>query len=98
MHIFENSRAHMWRCMCSKLDCNNVHKYVNVILLFLQKILLNIAIYNYTFVNLSPISTVFGILVNTDIVDRTHDFGCHGIHFGGKICFTIVTKMGILLN
>ena len=42
--------------------------------------------------------TLFGILVNTDIVDSSRDFGCHGNHFGVKICVTIVTKMGILLN
>ena len=50
------------------------------------------------FSNLSPMFTIFGIPVNNDIVVRSHDFGCHGTHFGMKICVTIVTKMGILLH
>ena len=50
------------------------------------------------FANSSPIFTIFGILINNDTVDRSRDFGCHGHHFGGEICVTIVTKMCILLN
>ena len=65
---------------------------------FLQKMLLNKATCDCSFANSSPIFVIFGIVVNNDIVDRSHDFGCHGNHFGGKICFTIVTKMGILLH
>ena len=75
-----------------------VHRYVKARLLFLQKTLLNKAIYNCRFANLSQIFTIFGILVNNDIVYRSHDLGCYGTHFGGEICVTIVTKIGILLN
>ena len=75
-----------------------LHRYVNAILLFLQKMVLNKAIYNCSFANLSPIFILFGILVNKDIVDRSHDFGCSGNHFGRKVCVTIVTKMVLLLN
>ena len=39
-----------------------------------------------------------GILANTDIIDMSHGFGCHGNHFGEKLCVAIVTKLGILLN
>ena len=46
-----------------------------------------------SFANSSPIFTIFRTLVNNDIVDRSHDFGCHQNH-----CVTIGTKMGILLN
>ena len=28
----------------------------------------------------------------------SHDLGCHGHHFGGKLCVTIVAKIGILLD
>ena len=31
---------------------------------------------------LSPIFTIFSILVNNYIVHMLHDFGCHGNHFG----------------
>ena len=75
-----------------------VHRYVKALLLLLQKILLNKAIYNCRFANLSPIFTIFGILVNNDIVDRSHDFGCHENHFGGKICVTIVNDIIIDQN
>ena len=74
------------------------HRYVKAILPFLQKILLNRAIYNSCFANLSPIFTIFVILVNDDTVDRSYDYGSHGNYFGEKICVTIVTKMGILLH
>ena len=62
--------------------------------------LLNKETYDCSFANSSPIFTIFGIciLVNSDIVDRSHDFGWHGNHFGGEICVTIVTNVGILLN
>ena len=53
---------------------------------FVQKIL-NKAIYNCSFVSLSSMLTIFGIQVNNDIIDRSHDFGCHGDHFGRKICY-----------
>ena len=33
------------------------------------------------------------ILVNNDMFDMSHDFGCHGSHFGWKLCVTIVTKI-----
>ena len=72
--------------------------YVKATLPCLQNVLLNEATYDCSFANLSPIFTIFGIQVSNDIVDRSHDFGCHGNHFGGRICVTIVTKMGILLN
>ena len=65
---------------------------------FCKKILLNKAIYNCSFANLSSIFSIFGILVNNGIVDKSNDFRFHGNHFGGKICVTIVTKMCILLN
>ena len=58
----------------------------------------NIIKYCNSFVNSSSNFTIFGILVNNDNIDRSHDVGCHGKYFGGKICVTIVTKMGILLN
>ena len=74
-----------------------LHRYVKAILPFLQKIWLNKAIYNCRFANLCPIFTIFGILVNNDIIGRSNDFGCHGNHFGGKICVTIITKMGIYI-
>ena len=75
------------------------HRYVKATLPVLQKMLLNKATYDCSFANSSPIFIIFGILINNDIVDRSHDCGCHGNHFGGKICVTIiVTKMGILLN
>ena len=65
----------------------------------LQKILPNIkATYGCSFVNLRQIFTIFEILVNNDIVGRSHYFGCHGNHFGRKFCVTIVTKISILLN
>ena len=72
--------------------------YVKATLQFLQKMLLTKATYDRSFVNSSPIFTILGILVNNDIVDRSRDFGCHGNQFGGKMCVTMVTKMGILLN
>ena len=51
-----------------------------------------------SFANSSPIFTIFEILVNNDMVDRSHDFGYHGNHFDRKICVTLVTKMGKRLN
>ena len=62
---------------------------------FFQEMLLNKATYHCSFANSSPVFTIFGILVNNDIVDWSHDFGCHGTHFGGGKYVTIVTKMGI---
>ena len=59
--------------------------YFKAILPFLQKIVLNKAIYNCCFANLRPIFTILCILVNNDIIDRSHDCGCHGIDFGRKI-------------
>ena len=38
----------------------------------------------------SPIFTIFGILVNNDKTDMSHEFGCHGHYFGKKVCVTIV--------
>ena len=74
------------------------HRYVKATLPFLQNILLNKAIYDCIFANSCPIFTIFGFLVNNVIIDRLHEFSCHGNHFGGTICVTIVTKMGIILN
>ena len=62
-----------------------LHRYVKATLPVLQTILLNKATYDCTFLNSSPICTIFGILVNNDIVDRSHDFGCNGNHFGRKV-------------
>ena len=76
---------------------NASHRYVKATWRFLQKMLLNKATYDGSFANSSPIFTTFGILVNND-VDRSHDCGCHRHHFGRKICVTIITKMGIILN
>ena len=45
------------------------------------------------FVNLSPIFTLFSILVNNNVVHITHHFGCNGNHFGGNLCVIIVTKL-----
>ena len=75
-----------------------LHRYVKATLPFLQKMLLNKATYDHSFANSSPNFIIFGILVNNDIVDMAHDLGCYGNHFDGKICVTIVTKMGTLLN
>ena len=46
-----------------------------------------------SFISLNPIFTMLSIRVNNDIVDMPYDFGCHGNHFGGKLCVTIVTKI-----
>ena len=70
------------------------HRYVIVKLLTL---LLNKATSDCSFINFSPI-TIFEILANNDRVDVLHDFGCHGNHFVGKLCVTIVTKTCILLR
>ena len=51
-----------------------------------------------SFINLSLIFTIFCILAKNDIGDMSYDIGCHGIHLGGKLCVTIVTKLDILLN
>ena len=45
--------------------------------------------------DLSPIFTTLDILANTDTVDMSHDFGCHGSRTLGV---TMVTKIGILLK
>ena len=74
------------------------HRNDKATLLVLQKKFVNKATYDCIFANSSPIFTTFGILVNNDIVDRSHDLGYHGNHFGRKICVAIVTKMGIFLN
>ena len=37
------------------------------------------------FINLSSILIIFGILVNTDICDMPHDFGCHGNHLSNVL-------------
>ena len=58
----------------------------------LLKIFLNKAT-SEGFMNLSPIFTIFNILVNNDTVHMWHNFGCHGNHFGGILCVTIVTKL-----
>ena len=62
-----------------------------------MKIVLNKATSDCTFVNLSPIFTIFHILANNDIVDISHDLSCHGNLLAGNYV-TIVTKIGILLN
>ena len=41
----------------------------------------------------SPILTIFRILVNKDIIDMSYDISCHGNHFGGKLCITIVNNI-----
>ena len=65
-------------------------------------VLLNILLIKATsdciFINLSPILTIFHILTKNDIVDMSHDIGCHGNQFDGKLYVTIVTKVGIILN
>ena len=40
------------------------------------------------FVNLSPIFTIFTIVVNNDSVHLSHHFSCHGNRFGGNVCVT----------
>ena len=50
-----------------------------------------------SFVNLSQIFTILGILVNNETVDMSHDFCCHGNHFGRKRSVTLVTKNNIKL-
>ena len=75
------------------------HRYVKARLLFLQKIL-NKAIYNCSFANLIPVFTIFGIVVNNAIIDRSpgHQiFVAMDTIWAGKYV-TIVTKIGILLN
>ena len=51
----------------------------------LLKIFVNKGTSDY-FVNLSPILTIFRILVNNGRVHLSHD-GCHGNHFGGNVCY-----------
>ena len=45
------------------------------------------------FVNLSPVFTIFNILVNNDTVNMSHNFGCQGNYFVRNLCVTIVTKL-----
>ena len=45
------------------------------------------------FVNLSPIFTIFSILVNNDIICMLIHFGGRGHHFWRTLCVTIVTKL-----
>ena len=45
------------------------------------------------FVNLSPIVTIFRILVNNDRIHLSLHCGYHGNHFGGNVCLTIDTKL-----
>ena len=64
-----------------------IHRCVTVKsgkIILLQKIFPNKAT-SACFVNLSPIFTIFNILVNNDIVHRSHHFGCHGV-------FSILTR------
>ena len=61
----------------------------------LLKIFLNKASSDY-FVNLSPVFTIFSILVNNDIVHMSHNFGCQGSHFVENLCVT--SQQIILLN
>ena len=69
---------------CVKVKSGNI-----VVLL---TIFMNKATYDL-FVNLSPIFTIFSILVNNVIVHMSHHFGCHGYNFGGNLHVTIVTKL-----
>ena len=64
----------------------------------LLKILLNKAISDCSFANLSSNFTIFRILASNDTVDMSHDIACHGNHFDRKLCITMVTKLGIILN
>ena len=41
----------------------------------------------------SPIFTIFRILVNNDSVHLSYHYGCHRNHFGGNVCVTIDTKV-----
>ena len=81
---------------CTKVEfCLQVHRCVKVKsgkIVVLLKIFLKKAISD-CFINLSPIFTIFSILINNVIVDMSYDFGCHGNHFGGNLCVTIVTKL-----
>ena len=56
-------------------------------------IFLNKTHYDCSFISLSPIFTIFSILVNNNIVNMSHDCGCHGNHFGSKLYVTIVTTI-----
>ena len=59
-------------------------------------VLLNIFLNKGTsdsFVNLSPIFTIFRMPVNNYTVHMSYHFGCHGNHFGGNLCVTIDTKL-----
>ena len=71
------------------LNDHKVHIYVKVNQVKLHVIFLNKATSN-RFGSLSPI---FSIPVNNDKVDISHNFGCHGHHFDGKLCAMIVTKI-----
>ena len=44
-------------------------------------------------INLSPNVTIFSITVNNYIVHMSHNFRCHGNHFGRNLCVIIVTKL-----
>ena len=84
-------------CFCHTLYQNitSLHMCVKVKsckIVVLLKIFLNKATSDY-FVNLSPIFTIFSILVNNGIVHMSHHFGCHGYHCGRNLCVTIVTKL-----
>ena len=76
----------------------SLHRYLMATLPFLQKLLLNKATYDCSFANSSSMFTIFGILVNNAIADRSDDFSCHGNHICRNVCVTIVTKMVILLS
>ena len=75
-----------------------VHRHVKARLLFYGKYYLIMLTCDCNFVNLSSIFTIFSILVNNDIVDMPHDFGSYGNYFVRKLCVTIPTKIGVLLN
>ena len=81
-----------WHGMNLDLICTTLFWYIVTItgkatLLFLENILLNKATYDCSFANSTLIFTIFGILVDNDIIDRSHNFGCHGNHFGGEMCY-----------
>ena len=44
-------------------------------------------------VNFSPNLTKFGMWLDIAEIDKSHDFGCYGNHFGGNYEFLIYPNM-----
>ena len=85
----------VWYTNCAFIQVTCVHRYGKVKLgkiVLLLKIFLNKATSD-CFVNLSPIFTIFNIMVNDDVVHISHHFGCHENYFGMNLCVSMVNKL-----